>query len=132
MAQAAGAMAVASSLLSMGQAVHGYQTAKQNARREGQLAELRAEDRREQLRRTLAAQRVALVAQGRDPDVGSGLGLQAGAVEAAAREQSLDRFQTRAAKQQHRAEGVSALLGGVAGSSRSLLAYGQAKKEASR
>ena len=129
MAQFAGALAVASAAFGGAQGVHGYAVSRANVKRERRLAELRAEERREELRRVLAAQRVALASQGSVPGVGSGRVLQQEAVRRAQQSAYLDQFQTQAAIQQHRAEGWSAILRGLGTATSSLASYGYARRE---
>ena len=129
MAIAAGALTVASSLLSIGAGVYSYSVASANVKREKKLGELRADQRREELRRVLSAQRVALASQGRNPDTGTSLVLADAARQNAAFDSRLDRFQTGAAVQNYRAQGTTAILAGLSSASSSLSSYGRAKAE---
>ncbi|MDD5304255.1 MAG: hypothetical protein PHS14_14235 [Elusimicrobia bacterium] len=102
-----------STAATVAQTIHTVNTSKVNAKREEELAGLRAKERRDELRKTLAAQRVALIGQGRDPDLGTSLTLQTEAYKAAGRESSLDRFQTDASIQNAKNEGTGAMLNGL-------------------
>lgn len=129
MAIAAGALAVASIATTAAATAHQVGVARQNVKREKKLAEARADDRRAELRRTLSAQRVALLEQGRNPDQGSSLVLRQQALEAAGREDWMDQFQTRGRVQGYQAESVSSVLRGLSSSSSTLLSYSSARQD---
>lgn len=113
MAQVAGILAIASSAVGLASAAHQYQVSRSNKEREEKIADLRGQERREELRKVIAAQRVGLVAQGRDPNRGTSLTLQKAAYDAAKREGDLDRFQTEAVLDSYDNEQTSILLNAV-------------------
>jgi hypothetical protein len=103
--------------------------AEQNIRREKQAAEWRAEDRRQALRESLAAQRVMAVGQGSSADIGSNLNLQRVSLDNFMTDAERDAFQTEGNIQSLRAAKTSALLNAIAGSSQSLLSYSSATRQ---
>ncbi len=104
---------VASLAATTASTVHTYKVSKNNKNAEEKAAKLRAEERGAELRRTLAAQRMAMIGQGRDPDTGTGLVLQDEAWKAAERDSVVDRWQTGIAKENWENQGTSAVLSGV-------------------
>jgi len=130
MAVAAGALAVASSLLSIGAGVYQYGVSRANAENQEDMAKLRALQREKDLRRTLAAQRVALASQGDNPYGPAGQLFATVAEEDAQLEGKIDEFETDIVKANTKAQGVTALLGGVSGSANSLLSYSRTRQQA--
>jgi hypothetical protein len=129
MAAMASALTYASTALSAAQAVHTYQVSKVNVKAEKEMGELRAEDRRERLKKTLASQRIALTQQGSDPDFGSSIVLYEEARKAAERESAIDRFQTSTTIKNIEGKGTEALVRGVSGVGRNLLSLRTAKEQ---
>lgn len=129
MAAMAGALTYATTALSAAQAVHQHQIGKVNVRAEKKMGELRADKRRADLKRTLAAQRVVLTQQGRDPDFGSVLVLYDEAREAAKRESAIDKFQTKTSVQNIKSGAKSSIFRTVGGTGKSLLSARTAKEQ---
>ena len=127
--QLAGALTVATTGLSAAQAVHQQKIGKANVKAEKKLGELRADERRDKLRRTLGSMRVAMVSQGSDPDFGSNLVLFEEARKAAERESAIDNFQTGIRKANIKGGATSGVFRSIGGRGKSLLSYTQAKKE---
>lgn len=120
---------MASTALSVAQAVHTYKIGKMNVKAEKKLGELRADERRDKLRRTLAAQRVALTSQGRDPDFGSSLVLYEESRKAAELESAVDSFQTGRTIENIKGQSISSTIKTIGGAGQNLLKASEAAKQ---
>lgn len=112
-------LGIATAAASAAQAVNQVRTARVNMENEKKLARIRAAERGEELRRTLAAQRVALISQNRNPDIGSSLVLRDEAIQNAGQAQGLDDFQTGITEQNYRA-GQAGAVANAAGTALSV------------
>lgn len=100
-----------------------------NIKREEKAAEMRAEDRRARLREALAAQRVAAITQGSDPDVGSPVTIRDQSVLSWQRESEQDAFQTAGNIASLKNARLTAAFQAIGGSSNALLSYYASSRE---
>ena len=120
------AAGVASSVI---QAKHEMKVQDINIEREKVAAESRADDRRAELRKQLAAARVAMIGQGSTLQSGDAAVNKRMSLLGYLRDNTRDRFSTEGTLASMENARLSSAFNGVTGASNSLLSYGKSKKQ---
>jgi hypothetical protein len=101
----------------------------ENIKREEEASRFRAQDRRRELRKALAAQRLMAISQGSDADIGSNIRLRDISFENFLTDVERDLFETEGRLESLKHQKISAALRATTGVAKSLISYGTATKE---